>query len=200
LIAAANPNECSIWPFSERGDGYGQIRTEDGETDYAHRISWKTVNGKIPEGKFVLHRCDVRACVNPHHLFLGTHTDNMQDAKRKERLRGGAPPGERNGRALLKDWQIKNIRVLHAHGKTYNQLAKIYHAKPRTLKAICQGQNWKHATGPLTASFADPTVAWNAVIWGLKQKAKDIDKKIQEAEEKMKMGDSVPKDFDGGGS
>jgi hypothetical protein len=166
------------------GSGYGQMRTETG-TNYAHRIAWEFINGKIPDGLFVLHRCDVRACVNPYHLFLGTHVDNMQDAKRKGRLRGGGLSGEKNGRAQLKDWQIENIRALHVNGRTYRQLAKIYQVKPRTIKAVCQGQNWKHAPGPLAHSLADPRVYWSGVIWELKHKIKALEKELQIAEENM---------------
>lgn len=79
------PNSgCWLWEKSLDRGGYGVIRP-----DYvllrAHRLSYEIYNGVADERLYVLHRCDVRCCVNPEHLFLGTHADNMQDMVRKGR-------------------------------------------------------------------------------------------------------------------
>ena len=65
--------------------GYGRFKL-DGVLAIAHRVSWELHVGPIPDGMYVLHRCDVRSCVNPNHLFLGTQLDNMKDASSKDRL------------------------------------------------------------------------------------------------------------------
>ena len=63
---------------------YGVIKIE-GKTKRVHRVVWELNNGSIPDGMFVCHSCDVPRCVNPEHLFIGTHTDNMRDMIQKGR-------------------------------------------------------------------------------------------------------------------
>src|SRR3990172_2559524 len=100
----------------------------------AHRISWVLHCGAIPDGLFVLHRCDVRRCVNPEHLFLGTQAMNIADAKRKGRLCSGDafrathPPrlGEENNSSKLRDSEVIAIREEMMAGKTKSEISRKY--------------------------------------------------------------------------
>lgn len=77
---------CWLWGGPRFGNKYGQISLDDGGATTAHRFSWVAHSGVIPRGKFICHKCDVRNCVNPEHLYVGDHEDNMQDARERGRF------------------------------------------------------------------------------------------------------------------
>lgn len=85
---------CWVWTASRYPGGYGQFRRKGGPLRGTHRVAWELARGPIPEGLHVCHRCDNPVCVRPSHLWLGTHSENMQDAHRKGRipLTSGARP------------------------------------------------------------------------------------------------------------
>lgn len=95
------PNSgCHLWMGSIAGGGYGRVRIK-GHSYGAHRLAWIETRGAIPEGFDVLHKCDVRSCCNPQHLFLGKDADNIADmvAKGRHRPRGFMPKALRPQRA-----------------------------------------------------------------------------------------------------
>ena len=86
----ANASGCWEWQKALRSTGYGHFGRSSGKRDTnrsisAHRASYEEFIGPIPDGLFVLHKCDNPPCVNPEHLFIGTHQDNMDDMVRKGR-------------------------------------------------------------------------------------------------------------------
>ena len=85
--------DCWLWTASVFRERYGYGKFQAGENRantrvvYAHRYSWELVNGPVPDGLFVCHHCDNPPCVNPAHLFVGTHQDNVDDMMSKGRHR-----------------------------------------------------------------------------------------------------------------
>ena len=87
LIEPCPTTGCWLWIGPVTGKGYGRLKIDWRQRGniYAHRLSWEIHKGAIPDGLSVLHVCDVSACVNPAHLFLGTISDNHADMYRKGR-------------------------------------------------------------------------------------------------------------------
>lgn len=134
--------ECWLWQGCKHHSGHGQFGVGPVARIYAHRFSWELVNGPVPDGQCVLHRCDVPACVNPDHLFLGTRVDNMHDMWAKGR--GSKPPrlvGARHHQAKLTEADVAAIRRSPAPDR---ETAEAYGVKQRTIWAIRHRQTWKH--------------------------------------------------------
>lgn len=76
-----NLKGCWLWQGRIFKTGYGYIPKEirDNLSSHSHRFSWQFHKGPIPKGLWVLHTCDIKHCINPNHLYLGTNDDNIKD-------------------------------------------------------------------------------------------------------------------------
>lgn len=132
--------ECWLWTGSATSRGYGQFLMA-GVSWATHRLSYTIHFGPVPDGLSVLHRCDVRRCVQPAHLFLGTTDDNMLDMVQK----GRSPRGERNRTARLTDDTVREIRALYATGRFRQvDLAERFRVSQKTVSAVVLRRKWKH--------------------------------------------------------
>jgi len=132
---------CWLWDHNIGTKGYGlfAVRLPKGKsmTYGAHRVSWEIHNGAIPKGLQVLHKCDVRNCVNPAHLFLGTHDENMKDMTNKKRHRTGAksPVASFTARDI---YEIKSALPYMQQ----QELADIYGVHKITIGRIARNQTY----------------------------------------------------------
>lgn len=130
---------CWLWQKSKK-NGYGQTSVHRMST-YTHHLAYELFIGPIPPGRFVCHRCDVSACNNPAHLFLGTQAENLADMRAKGR--GSKPPvaqGETHHATPLTDKQVVEIRRLAAEGKKQRDIAAQFGCCQATVSSIVRGQ------------------------------------------------------------
>ncbi len=130
-----------MWTGFRFPKGYGCFWIGKGETTKAHRIAWMIVNGKIPNGLCVLHKCDNPPCVRPSHLFLGTVADNNADMKAK----GRQVCGESVVGVKLTESDVRSIRRLS--GKfTQVEIAFLFGICERQVRRIEKRKRWKHVS------------------------------------------------------
>lgn len=144
-------DECWEWTGHKLKGGYGSIFIQrrnpskgihrNGEL--AHRVSYKLHYEVDLADLHVLHKCDNRGCVNPHHLFLGTAKDNIHDCIAKGRTNYTGAKGEKNRSATLTAQQVLQIREL-ASTHTLAQLAKMFNVGESAISHIKARRSWKH--------------------------------------------------------
>lgn len=127
---------CWLWTGAKTGNGYGTIWI-DGEYVAAHRASYLIHNRSIDADRQVCHRCDTPLCVNPAHLYLGTHQDNMNDRNGRRRQAHGV----RNGGAKLNELQVLHIRASKLKGTILSDLFKVSRS---TISSIKTHKTWSH--------------------------------------------------------
>ena len=135
-----DPNtECWIWTGYIGGQGYGRLTNEKKPLS-THRLAYETWVGEIPEGLCVLHKCDVRSCINPDHLFLGTQKDNVQDCMEKGRR--NSVRGSKHGHAKLTETEILKIRNMA--GQLHKDIAAQFGVSRATIGDVLTRKLWTH--------------------------------------------------------
>ena len=136
-----NPDECWNWKGSLFAGGYGQFSLNHSTPVPAHRFSYELCNQPIPEGLYVCHTCDNRACVNPAHLWVGTQSENIKDMFRKGR--DNHPHGEEVNWSKLTEQQVRDIREQTASGIYQYVVAEKYGICQSNVSRIVNRNSWK---------------------------------------------------------
>lgn len=130
---------CWIWTGCTTKDGYDRT-TEWPKSISTHRLMYKLVNGEIPEGGHIMHLCDNPPCINPNHLKLGNHLENMIDMTNKGRRI--SLPGELNPSAKLTLVKVRKIREMLKQGIYAKEIAPAFGISMATVYHIKNGRIW----------------------------------------------------------
>lgn len=126
---------CWEWRGAVTPTGYGKLQgRRPGSIVYAHRVCWSLHHRSISSGVSVLHRCDNPRCVNPAHLFIGSHKDNMRDMSRKGRC----------SNQRLNPFAVRSARKLRARGARVAEIAVRLGVHSTTIQRALSGRTWKH--------------------------------------------------------
>ena len=131
--------ECWEWTGCKTTAGYGSVWNGE-KMEYAHRIAYRIENGPFPDEMLVCHHCDNPGCVNPAHLFIGAHKDNMQDSI----IKGRNSRGELHGQSRLTADDIHEIRRLSATGIGQAMLAEVWGIDRSNVSLIVNRKRWRH--------------------------------------------------------
>lgn len=141
---------CWVWTGGFSSNGYGTFNL-NGDIVKAHRASYLLYVGDITEvpgadsrGTCVLHSCDNAACVNPGHLRLGTHKDNMDDKAKRSRVVSKPLLGDAHQNSKLRSVDIPVIRLLRYVGAGYAQIGEVFGVTRATIHRVIDGTTWSH--------------------------------------------------------
>lgn len=132
---------CWLWRAYIRPNGYGEFTDKQRRTIGAHVVSYEMFTGRhVPTDSVVCHKCDVKCCVNPDHLFLGTQSENMADKVQKKRQ----ARGQSHGMSKVTPEIVRQIRDKSASGISAVELSREYAITPTHISRIIRGLAWTH--------------------------------------------------------
>lgn len=134
---------CWIWTKARRGK-YGAALM-NGKVQDVHRISYKLTHGVIPDGLWILHKCDHGLCFRPEHIWAGTAAENIHDMDAKGRANRPSFKGEEHGMAKLTEADVLAIRARYPGKRgTVKALAEEYGVNRMTIFRVTNEKNWTH--------------------------------------------------------
>lgn len=136
---------CWIWKGTKNPKGYGKIQAGSYRSPrmlYAHRVSFEIHFRPLLPGELVCHKCDTPNCVNPRHLFAGSHQENHDDGRRKGRV----ARGEDRAHSKLKKADVEDIRNQISSGATCAFISEQYQVSQALISRIKRGKAWRHIT------------------------------------------------------
>lgn len=142
-------DKCIEYQGCKDESGYG-LRNIKGVCYRTHRLAWEEVNGTIPKGLFVCHKCDNPSCININHLFLGTNSDNMLDMYKKGR--GNNYFKYNNPKRKLTEEQVIDIKIRLENKETQQSIADIYKVDRTLISAIKTEKIWTSVKKPFQTS------------------------------------------------
>lgn len=135
-------NGCWEWQAYCEPGGYGRTKIDQYNTELVHRVVFKEIyKVKLDVKQLVCHKCDNRKCVNPEHLFIGSHADNAQDCVKKNRK--NSPKNENHHKAKLTWQMVDEIRKLRGEGWTIVKLGEKYAVNHSNISNICLQKTWR---------------------------------------------------------
>jgi hypothetical protein len=143
-VGVDGQDQCWPWHGAKTHNGYGFYAPLPGVLLRAHRVAYALHNGGIDESMFVCHRCDNPACCNPHHLFLGTPKDNVEDMIQKGRK--AVFRGEDNAMSKL---TAEQARAIYQDPRTNREVAAEYGTSSSLVSLIRHRKIWAEAAANL---------------------------------------------------
>lgn len=124
-------DDCWNWLGGLQSKGYGAFRIDWRRQGSAHKIAWEFINGAVPTGSLVLHKCDNKLCVNPNHLYIGSQKDNMRDRAERQPVH---PMLLGAGKAKLSSADVTAIRNIK--NKSQDEIAKTFGVSQGTISHV----------------------------------------------------------------